>query len=161
VAPTFTPARPAVPATGILRLVIEPWAFVRIDGGAETQSPVRPLTLGVGEHKLQLFRDGFRTIERTILIEPGQTSSFEFQLQRERFGSLKLILDGAPWAYFRIDDGAEQQLPHSTLRLSDGEHILNVYREGFQRVLRRFEVRPDQETEIRIELKPTSQEDPP
>jgi hypothetical protein len=49
-----------------------PIADVLIDGRAVSQTPITGLKLPIGEHRVQLKRDGYRTWEQLITLVPGQ-----------------------------------------------------------------------------------------
>jgi hypothetical protein len=125
---------------------------VRIDGGPERESPLGLVALPAGEHRLKAYREGFRTIERPFRIRPGETYEMKLFLSPAEYGTVKIVLQGAPWAYCRIDGGPELELPQGPIRLAEGRHSVIVYRDGYRQLVRSFGVAPDQETALEISL---------
>jgi serine/threonine-protein kinase len=158
--PEPSPTRTIRPDIGLLDLSVEPWGFVQIDGaGPELRTPAEPLELRPGRHSLRVYRDGFETVERTVFIRPGRTLELRIRLRAQEFGTARFVLEGAPWAFFRIDEGQEMQLPHPPIQLTRGLHSVIVYRPGYRKEIRRFRIRSFEETEIRIELRKTKEND--
>lgn len=80
--PTGAEANPAadIPATGVLRLNIKPWANVFVDDADQGVSPpLKKLTLTEGKHKIKLVNPSFpvRTIE-IDLSKKGRSINFDF-----------------------------------------------------------------------------------
>lgn len=78
---TAAPVTPAVeaeqppPAPGTLAIRVNPWADVTVDGMAVGQTPLRPLSLGAGEHTVVL-RNADLGRERILQVrlQPGETT---------------------------------------------------------------------------------------
>jgi hypothetical protein len=57
------------------------WAFVSVDGGPNADTPLRVDRLSVGTHNLRITRDGFATINDTVVIRPGQRVTKSYTLR--------------------------------------------------------------------------------
>ncbi len=68
------------PAFGFLRVVCRPEARVRLDGEDIGSTPLDIKRVREGEHRLVLYRDGYRTIEDNITIRVGQENLFRYAL---------------------------------------------------------------------------------
>ena len=78
-------AAPPAPATGVLRLRILPWAEVAVDGKALGTTPLRPVSLEVGEHRVVLSHPDYKPLQKTITIRAGETETLEVDLSYEAF----------------------------------------------------------------------------
>ncbi len=60
-----------------MKLIAEPFASIRIDGGGQGSTPKYKLRLPVGPHEIELISPdtGAVRLRRTITIEAGQTVS--------------------------------------------------------------------------------------
>jgi serine/threonine-protein kinase len=70
------------PPFGVLRILCQPKAKVRLDGRELGETPIRAERIREGRHRLVLYRDGYKTIEQTIEIELGRINPFQFTLAR-------------------------------------------------------------------------------
>ncbi len=70
--PPPEPVQPAQPQTGVVQILIRPWANVFIDGAARGSNTRLVDTLTSGQHTLRFERDGFITVDTTVTIRPGQ-----------------------------------------------------------------------------------------
>lgn len=60
--------------TGNLKVLVDPWAEVHIDGRlAETTPFSRPLRLTEGDHVVELRHPSFAPVRRVVRITPGTT----------------------------------------------------------------------------------------
>ena len=84
-APTPGPVPPPAAGaakTGHFELRIRPFATVFIDGKALGQTPLPPLTLTVGKHKLRLVNEELgKNIEQDIVVRPGENPPFKLNLK--------------------------------------------------------------------------------
>jgi serine/threonine protein kinase len=67
-------------AFGLLRVVCRPEARVRLDGEDIGSTPLDIKRIREGEHRLVLYRDGYRTIEDNITIRLGRPNLFRYAL---------------------------------------------------------------------------------
>ena len=70
-----TPSASAAPLaeTGMLAIVVSPWADVEVDGASVGQTPLRPLALATGIHSVLLSHPDFQPYPRRVTIRAGET----------------------------------------------------------------------------------------
>jgi hypothetical protein len=71
--------------TGTLRIIVLPWASIEIDGKAVGTTPLSPVQLAPGPHKVRVLNPGFRPLNRTVTIVPGQTATLRVNLPQQAF----------------------------------------------------------------------------
>ncbi len=70
------------PRAGYLRVVVEPWATVWIDGQEVVTTPTADaIALPPGRHYVKLKNPYYREVDRELRIEPGQTETLELELE--------------------------------------------------------------------------------
>ena len=69
-------------AFGVLRVVCQPYASVRLNGRDVGFTPVNLDKVREGEHRLVLHREGYETIEDSVTVRPGQINLFQYALVR-------------------------------------------------------------------------------
>ena len=67
--------------TGLLQLVVKPWAEVSVDDQVVGTTPLQPVRLKPGQHTVRLVHPGFRPLQRKVTIEPGKTFRLEIDLK--------------------------------------------------------------------------------
>ena len=68
---------------GKLAVDVRPWATVFVDGSRVGMTPIDPLTLPAGRHRVELINDEIGAhVVRSVTVKPGET----FNL-REKLGS--------------------------------------------------------------------------
>jgi hypothetical protein len=68
-------------ATGVLQMLVTPWASVSIDGRAGLRRARGADTLVAGiPHRLHFARPGFATIDTTVTLRPGEQRLLEVQM---------------------------------------------------------------------------------
>jgi serine/threonine-protein kinase len=73
---------PTKPSTGTLHVNVEPWAYVRIDGGKESETPV-DARLASGSHKVVIHNPALkRRKDLRVVIQPGQTKRIDLDFSR-------------------------------------------------------------------------------
>lgn len=65
---------------GVLRVVCQPFASVRVDGREVGYTPINIKRVREGEHRLVLYREGFQTIDETVAVRPGLINLFQYTL---------------------------------------------------------------------------------
>jgi serine/threonine protein kinase len=94
VVPTPTPAATTAPlpsplpplaATGVLQLVVRPWAEVTVDGVSVGTTPFRPLTLGAGIHTVVFSHPNYKSFQRKVTVRAKETTRLEVDLTWEAF----------------------------------------------------------------------------
>lgn len=83
-APTTAPA-PVVEATGLLQIVVRPWAEVSVDGFQVGTTPFRPLKLAGGPHTVVFTHPDYKPFRRQVTVRPGETARLEVDLTWEAF----------------------------------------------------------------------------
>lgn len=66
---------PPATATGELRIVVKPWARVEIDGALVGVSPLDPIALVAGDHRVRLTNPEFETVTQLVTVSPGETKT--------------------------------------------------------------------------------------
>jgi hypothetical protein len=70
------------PPYGVLRVVAQPYARVELDGKDLGFTPTNRPKVREGEHRLVLQREGFESIETTVLVKPGEVNLYQFEMKR-------------------------------------------------------------------------------
>jgi hypothetical protein len=158
-APATRPAAPAPtatepPQTALLQIVASEPCQVRINAEAPRALPFRPVELAAGVHRVHASCEGRKPMDLTIELRASELRKLELRPEPLGQGTLRILLKGAPWAYFTLDDGPEMQLPVPPLPLEEGRHSLIVYRPGYGSTRQEIEIRPEQETRIEVQLDP-------
>jgi eukaryotic-like serine/threonine-protein kinase len=64
-------ATPVPPEPGSLLLYVKPWAEVSVDGRPMGTTPLRPIILAAGVHKVELTHPAYRPLVRQVVVAPG------------------------------------------------------------------------------------------
>jgi hypothetical protein len=75
----------AAPRTGLLQLLVLPYAEVRIDGKLLGTTPMKPISLEPGAHTVWFTHPAYQPLQRRVVIRPGETLQLELDLRREAF----------------------------------------------------------------------------
>ncbi len=75
----------AVTATGLLQLRILPWAEVSVDGRAVGTTPLRPVSLEAGEHRVVLSHPSYKPLQKSVRIRADETTTLEVDLSYDAF----------------------------------------------------------------------------
>lgn len=70
-------------ATGLLQLVVKPWAEVSVDDQVVGTTPLSPVRLKPGQHTIRLVHPAFRPLQRKVTIEPDKTFRLEIDLKQD------------------------------------------------------------------------------
>jgi serine/threonine-protein kinase len=79
------PASPAAAGTGpgFLKVVVRPWAEVRVDGKLYDTTPFEaPIRLSPGEHTIVLVHESLPARRLTVTVESGETKRLDVDLRR-------------------------------------------------------------------------------
>jgi serine/threonine-protein kinase len=119
--PTLEPE--AAPETGVLVIVAEPWARVRVDGEAVGTTPLGALTLAAGRHVVTLDNPDFPTHSVEVAVEGGEEARLAVSLW-ELVGRVSLVV--SPWAEVAVDGRYWDTVPpqERPLVLVPGTHRL-------------------------------------
>ena len=75
--------RPRTKGTGELVLRIRPYADVHIDGRRRGLTPMPPIKLPAGRHRVRLVNDSLgRSVIRNVNIEPGKRTTLSVNMSR-------------------------------------------------------------------------------
>ncbi|MCA9671190.1 MAG: serine/threonine protein kinase [Myxococcales bacterium] len=70
--------------TGKLKLLVQPWADVELDGKKLGSTPMLPVDLPVGKHHVKLTNNYFQTVEVDVEIRAGETTKLQHTLKRNK-----------------------------------------------------------------------------
>ena len=70
--PVAPPAPPAPPAPAELGVSTRPWGHLYIDGRYVGDTPIAALSLDPGSHLVRVVRPGYRPVERSLVVRPGE-----------------------------------------------------------------------------------------
>jgi hypothetical protein len=79
-AETVTPPS-ALPGT--LVFSVTPWGEVFVNGRTIGSTPLRPIQLPAGEHRVRIFHPQFGSVERRVVVSPGSTTKVVANMTRE------------------------------------------------------------------------------
>jgi serine/threonine-protein kinase len=85
-APTPPPAKsPGNPAneSGVIKIVVRPWAEVVVDGQVIGNTPIRPLTLAAGQHTVRVTNPDYKPLFRKVNLRAGEELKVEIDLTWE------------------------------------------------------------------------------
>ena len=88
------PIGEAVPArvggNSRLRVVVNPWAKVEVDGVVRALTPLdRPLALAPGEHVVRLLNPHYETEKRRVKLEAGSLVTIKVELKQRKAAASK------------------------------------------------------------------------
>ncbi len=70
-----TPRKPRVKGTGKVRIVVAPWAYIKVDGKSRGQTP-KTISLSAGTHRIILTNPELsKSVRKKIRIKPGKLTS--------------------------------------------------------------------------------------
>ena len=138
-------------ASGTLALLITPaGSTISIDGKVVGKSPLEPMTLSAGKHKLVVSRSGYANIVQGITIEGGKKLSLSFTLQPL---TGKLSVTSTPsGATVEIDGKVFGKTPLKSLSLAVGSHVVKIKYSNYQTTSRRVNISPQQSESITVVL---------
>ncbi len=124
VTPLTERPKPEPNTTGMLNLVVVPWAEVVLDGNLVGVTPLSdPVRLAQGRHEIELRNPYFPVLRKTVNITKPETS-LTVDLNRE-FAMVEIVV--VPWATVEIDGQVVDTTPMSrAVPLAPGEHVLTL-----------------------------------
>ncbi|MET0552356.1 MAG: protein kinase [Vicinamibacteria bacterium] len=75
--PSATPPPSTVPEPARLTFAVSPWAHVELDGAALGSTPLKPLEVAPGWHRVVFTLDGYRPYPLRFKIEAGETRALK------------------------------------------------------------------------------------
>ncbi len=123
--PVFKKPVSPVQGTSYLKVKVEPWAKIYIDGKYIETTPIAGnLTVSSGVHNIRLENPNFKIWQRNIKFKPDETVDLNVRLEPLE-GALKLVVK--PWADVYIDGKFYETTPIAQpIRLSAGQHRLKL-----------------------------------
>ena len=175
VEPAFTPVAPVIqtepdgvpldsvapsPALfAVLNVVTTPAdAKVSLDGGEFVPAPARFADLDPREYTVRIRRDSFQVARRVVPLAAGRETTLTIALRPVVAGAKKLALlivqTVPPDALVQLDGERTLPAPARFRDLSEGEHTLEVRREGYETSRRPLVARAGAETTLVVSLTP-------
>jgi len=71
------------PGSGFLHIVAVPWADVLVDDQMVGTTPLDKTSLKAGPHRVTLRYPTYESVERTVVIRPGETAKIRFDFRSE------------------------------------------------------------------------------
>ena len=124
-------------------------AHVSVDGEFRGTTPVSVELSPLGEHRVELFLEGYRKAVRTVQTEPEGHSSLALDLI-PIIGRIQLSV--APPDAEVVVDGRSLGFGSQTLALTAREHELTVRKAGHETRTQEITPRPDHEQSLQIRL---------
>ncbi|MEO0129319.1 MAG: serine/threonine-protein kinase [candidate division WOR-3 bacterium] len=142
---------PSVQGTSYLRVKVEPWAKIYIDGKYIETTPIAGnLTVSSGVHNVRLENPNFKIWQKNIRFKPDETVELNVRLEPLE-GALKLVVK--PWADVYIDGKFYETTPIAQpIKLSAGQHrlkLINPLCKTYEEVIT---IKPNQVLKKDIEL---------
>jgi serine/threonine protein kinase len=102
------PPTPAVAGSGFVKFRLDVWANVRVDGRDAGSTPMKPLELAPGQHRIVLENPETQArVERTVEVRSGQTATVEASLLN---GTLDIETQPPARATLKLPDGSVRDL---------------------------------------------------
>ena len=129
----------------------ETGASIILDGKVLDQTtPFYIQKIGSGEHEIILKMEMYQDISKTFSIYSGDTLNLFLEMQ-PRFGEVRVEL---PVDALLLIDKQEVTTPTSIIRLSEGEHLIEVRKEKYRTFTRTVNVTIGLQTVIKPQLVP-------
>lgn len=139
---------PILPSTGALVLSSSHPCIVIIDGKYQYDLPPRrTLELPVGRHNVKFVIEGYETYSHDIEIVGGEP----YTLHQKFTPYGKILINSLPWGIVKIDGKDYGEVPVET-RLSEGEHIVVIEREGYKTIKQIVKIVPGEIKTLNLKL---------
>jgi len=150
---------PAAPLTAILNVVtLPPDATVSLDGGAFVPAPARFADLEPRDHTVRIRRDSFQVARRVVPLAAGRETTLTIALKPAVAGAKRLaalIVQTEPRdATVRLDGEHTAAAPARFRDLAEGEHTVEVSREGYETRTIALLARAGAESTLTVALSP-------
>uniref|UniRef100_A0A7C6AG00 non-specific serine/threonine protein kinase n=1 Tax=candidate division WOR-3 bacterium TaxID=2052148 RepID=A0A7C6AG00_UNCW3 len=142
---------PPIQGMGYLKVKVEPWARIYIDGKYVETTPIaRSLPVSSGVHSVRLENPNYKVWQRNLRFNPGDTLNLNVRLELLE-GALKLIV--RPWADVYIDGKFYETTPIAQpIKLSAGEHRLKLINPLYKPYEEVIVIKPSQVLKKDVEL---------
>ncbi len=128
-----TTLRPTLaPLPGTLRVLVQPWGSLLVNGTRELESTNAPYTseLAPGTYRLRATHPSYGVWDKTVQLAPGQQQEVFFDFQQiyriqvisPPFTNAEIVLDGEPTGTFT-------PIP---IEVRAGTHTIEVRKEGYR-----------------------------
>jgi hypothetical protein len=132
-----------------------PGANVTIGGEFKGTTPIT-VNLTEGTHEVAVELDGYRTQTRTVQLTAGTTQAEDFTLPEVPSGFLDITSD-PPGAEILVDDASRGSTPVTRLRVSTGQHRVEVRMNGYDSVFQNVTVERNRRVTITAPLERSGQ----
>jgi hypothetical protein len=127
-----------IPAKGDVTISANPGTQIYIDGEMKgTIPPVVTLELGAGRHELRYVIPDYAEFKETVRVRGGRDNAFSHSFPLH--GTLRVICE--PYAEVRLDGEEVGFTPLNIDKISEGEHRIRLYREGYQTIEQTIQIR--------------------
>uniref|UniRef100_A0A7V0Z534 non-specific serine/threonine protein kinase n=1 Tax=candidate division WOR-3 bacterium TaxID=2052148 RepID=A0A7V0Z534_UNCW3 len=142
---------PPIQGMGYLKVKVNPWAKIYIDGQYVETTPIaRSLPVSSGVHSVRLENPNYKVWQRNLRFNPGDTLNLNVRLELLE-GALKLIV--RPWADVYIDGKFYETTPIAQpIKLSAGEHRLKLINPLYKPYEEVIVIKPNQVLKKSVEL---------
>jgi len=142
---------PPIQGMGYLKVKVEPWARIYIDGKYVETTPIaRSLPVSSGVHSVRLENPNYKVWQKNLRFNPGDTLNLNVRLELLE-GALKLIV--RPWADVYIDGKFYETTPIAQpIKLSAGEHRLKLINPLYKPYEEVIVIKPSQVLKKDVEL---------
>lgn len=155
VSPTLTKTKktPVAQAPSHLKISVNPWAKIYIDGQYLETTPVaEALDIPAGRHVVKLENPNFKVWQKTIEFRPDKTENLTVRLE-PLDGFLRLTV--RPWADVYIDGKFYETTPIAEpIKLASGKHTLKLINPSFQPYVQDIEIPVEKMLKKHVELVP-------
>jgi hypothetical protein len=157
VSPTLTKTKtkktPVVQAPSHLKISVDPWARIYIDGTYLETTPVAgALDIPAGRHVVKLENPNFKVWQKTIEFTPNKTENLTVKLE-PLDGFLRLTV--RPWADVYLDGKFYETTPIAEpIKLASGKHTLKLINPSFQPFVQEIEIPAEKMLKKHVELVP-------
>jgi formylglycine-generating enzyme required for sulfatase activity/serine/threonine protein kinase len=136
----------------ILSITSEPaGAMVYVDEGKVNPTPTAVMDLPNGTHTVRLEKERYQSYSEKVFIQQGQPLQLQATLVPEPFGDIT-IQSQPPGAVILVDKKELGHTPATLTKLAQGNHQLQLQKEGFDPWERQVEIRALQLAEIQAAL---------
>ncbi len=144
---------PPSPRKGWIRVKVEPWAEIYIDGRYRGDAaPSLRVQLKRGSHSLECRNSKYRTYSEVIRITPGELSTRTVILEKL---TGRIMISTAPGAQILVDGVSVGVTPlRKPLKLEAGDHLVTVKKPGFNVWNNQINVTADESISLNITLSP-------
>ena len=125
-------------------------AEVLLDGKSVGRTPFRD-QVEEGKHQLEIRRNGYVTVEKTVLIKSGAETTFPKLILEVKVGSIKI--ESRPGkARISVNGREYGDTPQKISDLKPGKYVITLEKEGFDPAKRSVNLPPGENLELMFNL---------